>query len=208
MSQPLLSLIPLFALTLFAPPATAASLPGPPVDPKSPNPGLRVRLYLHVGVEAETLRRAVETASELLAGAAVTPTWTVCPVQQRSVACDGPFALREVTVQLLPLRQRSDAALGFAIIGPPGRLGRHARVFWDGVLSVAQRHGADRAALLGHVMAHEIGHLLLGENSHSRRGLMRADWKAADFESMRALRLRFNREQAAAIEQALAQPGG
>lgn len=188
--------------------AAAASHSQPSIAPKATDLGLSVRLYLHVGVKAETLRRAVETASELLAGAAIAPTWTVCPVEERSLVCDGPFAAREVTVQLLPLTQRRDAALGFAIVGPPGRLGRHARVFWNGVRSVARSHGADRATLLGHVIAHEIGHLLLGENSHSRRGLMRADWRAADFESMRELELRFNRDQAAAFERALRQPGG
>ena len=39
-----------------------------------------------------------------------------------------------------------------------------------------------RAVLLGHVMAHEIGHLLLGTNSHSPLGLMRAHWEAVDLE--------------------------
>jgi hypothetical protein len=29
---------------------------------------------------------------------------------------------------------------------------------------------------LGHAMAHEIGHLLIGVNSHSDQGLMRPEW--------------------------------
>jgi hypothetical protein len=29
---------------------------------------------------------------------------------------------------------------------------------------------------LGHVMAHEVGHLLLGTSSHTPTGLMIADW--------------------------------
>jgi hypothetical protein len=33
---------------------------------------------------------------------------------------------------------------------------------------------------LGHVMAHEVGHLLLGAHSHSRTGLMSADWLPLD----------------------------
>ena len=31
-------------------------------------------------------------------------------------------------------------------------------------------------ALLGRVMAHEIGHILLGTHAHSRTGIMRAVW--------------------------------
>jgi hypothetical protein len=30
--------------------------------------------------------------------------------------------------------------------------------------------------MLGHVISHEIGHLLLGTNSHSPSGIMRAQW--------------------------------
>ena len=32
--------------------------------------------------------------------------------------------------------------------------------------------------LLGHVIAHEVGHLLLVTNKHSRRGLMTSHWDA------------------------------
>ena len=33
---------------------------------------------------------------------------------------------------------------------------------------------------MAHVMAHEIGHLLLGRDSHGRSGLMSADWSKAE----------------------------
>jgi hypothetical protein len=33
---------------------------------------------------------------------------------------------------------------------------------------------------LGHVLAHEVGHLLLGGHSHSRTDLMSADWYPRD----------------------------
>jgi hypothetical protein len=33
-------------------------------------------------------------------------------------------------------------------------------------------------------MAHELGHLLLGSNSHSPRGLMRASWRTAELALM------------------------
>jgi len=41
-------------------------------------------------------------------------------------------------------------------------------------LGVTSNQGVDR--ILGSVMAHELGHLLLGLNSHSVTGLMRARW--------------------------------
>ncbi len=41
-----------------------------------------------------------------------------------------------------------------------------------------------RDVILGHLMAHELGHLLLPEGAHSKRGIMpcplnREDWQAA-----------------------------
>ncbi len=37
--------------------------------------------------------------------------------------------------------------------------------------------------ILGHAAAHEIGHLLLGSNSHSPQGLMRARWSRQDLQN-------------------------
>ncbi len=45
--------------------------------------------------------------------------------------------------------------------------------------------------LLGHVIAHEIGHLLLASNKHSRRGLMQPHWNARVTELAITHRLHF-----------------
>src|SRR5689334_15085747 len=41
--------------------------------------------------------------------------------------------------------------------------------------------GVPPSVVLGTVLAHEIGHLLLGRNSHSATGIMRARWQSRDF---------------------------
>lgn len=53
-----------------------------------------------------------------------------------------------------------------------GGTGR-AYVFTQRVIETALSNGYNAELLLGRVMAHEIGHLLLRENSHSRTGIMR-----------------------------------
>ena len=45
--------------------------------------------------------------------------------------------------------------------------------------------------LLGHVIAHEIGHLLLASNKHNRRGLMQPHWNARVTEQAITHRLHF-----------------
>jgi hypothetical protein len=53
-------------------------------------------------------------------------------------------------------------------------------VFYDRVSGLAQGGSATLPVLLGRAMAHEIGHLLLGESSHSRTGIMRGSWSGDD----------------------------
>jgi len=48
--------------------------------------------------------------------------------------------------------------------------------------------------ILGHAMAHEIGHLLLGP-SHSPAGIMRAEWTRKDLESAARNELSFTPQQ-------------
>jgi hypothetical protein len=71
-----------------------------------------------------------------------------------------------------------------------------AYAFYRRIADLAEHNGADVARLLGHVIAHEIGHLLLPCDSHSARGLMRAEWDCAQFEDMVKGLLAFAPEQA------------
>jgi hypothetical protein len=83
-----------------------------------------------------------------------------------------------------------------------------AYVFYDRVLNVAARFEQRRGAILGHVIAHELGHLLLPYGSHSESGLMRMDWSRADLEHAAHGLLLFTSQEAALIrERLLAHPG-
>jgi hypothetical protein len=77
------------------------------------------------------------------------------------------------------LRDRIDV-LGTAYPNPQGA-GYFAYVFYDRVQELAQRRSLGHA-LLADVLAHEIGHLLLGSASHSPSGIMSAHW---DYEELR-----------------------
>jgi hypothetical protein len=57
--------------------------------------------------------------------------------------------------------------------------------------------GPDR--VLGHAMAHELGHVLLGARAHSEAGLMLPNWDARNLKDMSKGRLHFTKEQAERI---------
>ena len=66
--------------------------------------------------------------------------------------------------------------MGVAISGATEARGRIAYIFYDRIERVALSLRTPVQRGLGHVLAHEIGHLLIGANSHADQGLMRPNW--------------------------------
>ncbi len=99
-----------------------------------------------------------------------------------------------------------DHALGFAL--PFSHGGVRATILYDRAgLLTAGLSSASSGVLLGHVVAHELGHVLLGVDSHAGSGLMRARWTLADLENMRMGPLAFTPEDAQSIRQNLSSLG-
>jgi hypothetical protein len=73
-------------------------------------------------------------------------------------------------------------------------------VFYDSVEKLHQDWHASLSRVLGHVMAHEIGHLLLGTNAHSPMGIMRPNWQGQELRSIAIGTLLFTREQARSMQ--------
>ena len=67
-------------------------------------------------------------------------------------------------------------ACGVAYVLKETDRGWLATAFSDRIADAATRVGVDAGTLLGLVIAHELGHLLLGSGYHGWTGVMRADW--------------------------------
>jgi len=89
-------------------------------------------------------------------------------------------------------------SLGLAVRGA-NFSGRLAYVFYDRVQPLARKHQMRDSSLLGVVIAHEIGHLLLPYGSHSSNGLMRGEWDTRQLSLAGARLLRFTAQQAKLI---------
>jgi hypothetical protein len=63
--------------------------------------------------------------------------------------------------------------------------------------------GASVADVLAHVIAHEIGHLLLNWKTHSAEGIMRTEWTIVEFAAMRKRKLFFTTYEARAMRRAV-----
>ena len=84
--------------------------------------------------------------------------------------------------------------LGYAM---PNR--RHIVIFFDRIETMQ-----DAWTVLGHVMAHEITHVLQGVSRHSDNGLMKPHWSRDDLARMRHKPLPFAQEDLILLYSALA----
>ena len=85
-------------------------------------------------------------------------------------------------------------ALGFAL--PFARTGAHVTLFYDRVESLIRSGSAVSYVILGHALAHEIGHVLLGSSEHTTSGLMQGYWNTSSWHLASAGLLAFRREEA------------
>jgi hypothetical protein len=152
--------------------------------PDSTVPTITVRVYDYAGVPPVVAKRARKECSRIFREAGIATEWAPCTIPGQAVPthprCRMQALATDVLVNILSRRMaremmRHHSEFGAAVPLSNG-FGHRASVFYHRVDELAESGGASRALLLGHVMAHEIGHLLLGVNSHSETGLMHVPW--------------------------------
>jgi hypothetical protein len=77
---------------------------------------------------------------------------------------------RDVAIGKFVSERVPDSVLGLA-----ARAAGRAYIFTHRIANLALQHGDDFRLVLGRVIAHEVGHLVLPEYSHSDQGIMRAN---------------------------------
>jgi hypothetical protein len=151
------------------------------------SPALTVRLYNTSGIAAPELAAATRTAESILRDTGIDVTFRQCGRQVSPAdavdACDDRLMPSEVVVRMINApafhTTLSPDAYGVAYVVQETNRGWLATVFGDRSDQAAARVGVEPGSLLGRVMAHEVGHLLLGAGYHGDAGLMRAHWPDA-----------------------------
>jgi hypothetical protein len=111
--------------------------------------------------------------------------------------------LRDIKPLWLPVTSASLDVMGRAFVGENGE-GDVADAYVEAIKDIAGQYRADRSTLLGYVIAHELGHLLLGPG-HMANGVnvMRAKWSPDELRALKQRWLRFTKPQEVAIHLAL-----
>ena len=166
--------------------AALASLVASPTRAIPGDPKLTVVIYDHAHLNAETLRAAESTTSAIFGGAGVQVVWRegfAYAAERRNVLNPPPEDPATLIVKLQP---ESEAAR-YGVHSVCGGLG-----FESGAIIFVRRFDA---IWLGYIMAHELGHILLGPNAHSIVGIMRGTLRNEDWEKAAQGTLGFTRRQ-------------
>jgi hypothetical protein len=146
-------------------------------------PDVTISVHDYADVPTVLLAAAEDQAREIFRHAGLETAWLNCsPKLELEKLEPGSCYFSDTTHLTLKIsphamnaqfRNRNDV-LGTAYPDEKGA-GYFAYVFYDRIQELAQRRRLGHA-LLADVMAHEIGHLLLGSTSHSASGIMCAHW--------------------------------
>jgi hypothetical protein len=144
-------------------------------------PEISISVFDYSGVSPELLVSAEQDARRIFQLTGVETVWVTCLPKPENIEPNPCYTVNatHLVLKILPhaisghVRDRSNV-LGDAIVDEKG-VGYYAYVFYDRVQRVAHEHRL-RHALLSGVLAHEIGHLLLGSKSHAISGIMSAHW--------------------------------
>lgn len=152
-----------------------------------PEQTLCIRVYDKAGVPATALEAASMETARLFRAVGLRISWehpstesaqdggtdmTAAAFRQPN---DRPYLvirfMRRIPTTIAP------GALGYSL--PFAHRGAHVVIFYDRVEALTRSLNTSGSVVLGHAMAHELGHVLLGSSEHTRGGLMQACWTPA-----------------------------
>jgi predicted aspartyl protease len=160
---------------------------------------LTVRVFNYAHVSPQTFSSAARNANHILAAAGLQVAWLDCLQEAQTVQsktlCEMGWspelpALRLMSGQVT--KQFQDLEFGFATVPVL------VTVSYEHIANRALRDNSpsEESTLLGCVIAHELGHLFLGSDSHSSVGIMQPHWGRDQFHQAETSNLRFTTEQA------------
>ncbi len=154
---------------------------------------MTVLVYDYAGVQAETILKAEQETGRILRHSGIEITWQPCRLTGSSVPLECPQpgptmpALRLVPRFQLVGNLVHAEAMGYST-------GDFATVSVEFAERLEESGVARLPEILGHIIAHEIGHILLG-GRHSVSGIMKAHWSLNEWRLMQQGKLNFAPEQ-------------
>jgi hypothetical protein len=159
---------------------------------------LPVQFYDYAGLRPAAFHEFVSRVDKIMVGAGLSIQVKICDRNDEAACETQTGRVRRLVVRVLAggAKTRRDARrspLGQSFADHEG--GTYASVFVGAVQDQAADADVPWITVLAYAAAHEIGHLLLGSQAHTRRGLMKANWDLNDYQEMNQNRCHFSSEQ-------------
>src|ERR1700720_1317167 len=167
----------------------------------APATTITVLVYNYVHVSHATLAAAEREANKILGAAGVQAAWIECLDQPLTLDAKD-LCQKGWTAQIPGLRLISGSNkfqdAEFASTAIPVL----STIYYEKIARRAHRENADAGlpVFLGCIMAHELGHILLGDPVHSATGIMQAQWGHPQIHQALTGNLLFTRQQATRIQ--------
>ena len=144
---------------------------------------LKVSVFNDAQVPQFVLREAEERAQAVFDEAGVSLTWLDCGTPGHwnpELSCKDVVYPTHLSVRLVAGKQLASGDIfGQSFLNEKGE-GNYANIYLTPLSSARALQLVREGDLLGYVVVHELGHLLLGKDSHSGEGLMRAKWEVGE----------------------------
>jgi hypothetical protein len=164
----------------------------------------RTRLAVGVqnlpGVTSDVLAEARHHVLRVYAAAGIDVLWFDNPEPARG----GDLSVTLIITTTPPTVHGATAEILGVAISAKTQCGRVAYALWHHITAFAEARNRPLGVILGYVIAHEIGHLLMPPPSHGDSGLMRAAWRPADLDKAERGLLRFTPAEADVMRRRIA----
>ena len=175
-------------------------------------PNLRITLRMYnYAVSRRLLNDAEAEATFILNQTGIEAAWVDCPFRpaewKNYPDCHNASSTTDFVIRIVATTgqagrfSKHGEALGEAQECPRDRAGCIANIFYREVPALVRYRDVSQSQVLGHALAHEIGHLLLGPNSHSATGVMRGEWTYRELKTIAQGHLFFTEEQSEQIRE-------
>jgi hypothetical protein len=162
----------------FAPQMVAAD-----AGSKSASVRLTISVFNDAGASPSVMAQAQSRATLILLRAGISLLWLDCGTPRNAPPNSGCSDLsypQHLSVRMVSNPGRPSKDTFGQTFQNASAEGNYALVFFNALVSSKTVEIVKTGDLLGHIIAHELGHLLLGSDSHSATGLMSAVWQAKE----------------------------
>jgi len=162
---------------------------------------VQVRNYAHV--RAKSLAKAEAIAGRMYRQAGVGIEWlgeiprdasgthTAPEAEEPRANPVAQLTIDIVTASIARRRGYSDDVVGFVSVPPGGGMGRVGHVVYERIKDVAAGGASSTTDILGIIIAHDIGRLILGAGSGTLNGVMTRTWSLDDLQRVNPMALSF-----------------